>query len=44
MHALTGWIPERISIKKCLSSKDAATLFEKLFTRFICNIVSKESM
>lgn len=36
MHALTGWIPERISIRKDWSSIDADSIFEKLFTRFVC--------
>ncbi|VDM91769.1 unnamed protein product [Onchocerca ochengi] len=34
MHALTGWIPERISIKKDWSSSDADAVFERLFTRY----------
>ncbi|CAG9531209.1 unnamed protein product [Cercopithifilaria johnstoni] len=34
MHALTGWIPERISINRDWSSNDAGTVFEKLFTRY----------
>ncbi|VDM96021.1 unnamed protein product [Thelazia callipaeda] len=34
MHALTGWIPERIGIKKDWTLSDSAAVFDKLFTRY----------
>ncbi|VDD97935.1 unnamed protein product, partial [Enterobius vermicularis] len=34
MNALTGWIPERIPIKKDSSLLEARKIFEKLITRF----------
>lgn len=33
MHALTGWIPERIALKSECKEFDATTVFEKLCSR-----------